>query len=281
MGGVVGTLITIYCYSGCQGTLVASALAFHPPPPQYSFEFDEKTQKYEFLLEGARVSTPVVANMITTSSKSKIPIICIRSPGAKTSILFSHGNATDLGAMFGFFVAMSKILGVNVIAYDYTGYGMSEQSPDWEGNVRTTEKQVYLDADAAYEWAKANVVSDTKTDLILYGQSVGSGPSCYLASDPERPVAGLILHSPIMSGLRVLTLNRLMGCFDIFPNVDRIVDVAAPVFIIHGEQDMEVDVAHGKALHKLVPDQYKRSPWWVPERGHNDIMINNDREYFR
>jgi hypothetical protein len=112
----------------------------------------------------------------------------------------------------------------------------------------------------------------------VYGQSVGSGPSCYLAS--SKPVAGvqsrclcpclqglrhcgvivlwfvdkrkcnidvnivtnnhtispvgLILHSPIMSGIRVLTASRLLSCWDIYPNIERIKSVQCPVFIIHG-----------------------------------------------
>jgi abhydrolase domain-containing protein 17 len=79
----------------------------------------------------------------------------------------------------------------------------------------------------------------------------------------------------------VLTLNRLMSCFDIFPNVDRIGKVSAPVFVMHGEQDMEVDVSHGKGLHDKVPTEFQTPPWWVRERGHNDIIMNNDREFFK
>ena len=41
--------------------------------------------------------------------------------------------------------------------------------------------------------------------------------------------------------------------------------------IIHGRLDEEVDVAHGVAMHKAVPNHLKRDPWWVPDRGHNDI----------
>ena len=41
--------------------------------------------------------------------------------------------------------------------------------------------------------------------------------------------------------------------------------------IIHGRLDEEVDVSHGVGMHKAVPSQYQREPWWVPNRGHNDI----------
>ena len=38
-----------------------------------------------------------------------------------------------------------------------------------------------------------------------------------------------------MSGLRVLTDSRLLCCFDIFPNIDRIKGINVPLFVIHGE----------------------------------------------
>ena len=62
-----------------------------------------------------------------------------------------------------------------------------------------------------------------------------------------------------------------LACLDIYPNIDRIKKVKCPVMIIHGRLDEEVDVAHGVAMHQAVPDDLKREPWWVPDRGHNDI----------
>ena len=40
-----------------------------------------------------------------------------------------------------------------------------------------------------------------------YGRSIGSGPSCYIASHPCFKVAGLVLHSPIASGIRILKFD--------------------------------------------------------------------------
>ena len=41
--------------------------------------------------------------------------------------------------------------------------------------------------------------------------------------------------------------------------------------IIHGRLDEEVDISHGVTMHQAVPNDCKRDPWWVPDRGHNDI----------
>lgn len=58
---------------------------------------------------------------------------------------------------------------------------------------------------------------------------------------------------------------------DIYENIDRIGKVNCPVMVIHGKLDQEVDFHHGLQLHKAVPEDLQREPWWVPDRGHNDI----------
>ena len=121
-----------------------------------------------------------------------------------------------------------------------------------------------------YEWVVNNLAKHER-NVILYGQSVGSGPSCYLASR-RADVGGLVLHSPFTSGMRVLTPSRALACLDIFPNIDRIRRVRCPVFIIHGVEDADVPCEHGRALQMAVPDDCRREPWWVPDKGHNDIV---------
>ncbi len=53
-------------------------------------------------------------------------------------------------------------------------------------------------------------------NIILYGQSIGTVPTVDLASRYE--CAAVILHSPLMSGLRVAFPDtRKTYCFDAFP----------------------------------------------------------------
>mmetsp|Transcript_19575 Transcript_19575/g.44538 ORF Transcript_19575/g.44538 Transcript_19575/m.44538 type:complete len:210 (-) Transcript_19575:82-711(-) len=142
------------------------------------------------------------------------------------------------------------------------------------------ENNTYSDIEVIYE----HVTKTMKThpdNVLLYGQSVGSGPSCYLAA--KKPVGGLILHSAFMSGMRVLTPSRILGCLDIFPNITRIKKVNCPVFIIHGMLDEEVDMHHGVSLYNAVKEDCRREPWWVPDRGHNDITEGSAKmnEYLR
>jgi hypothetical protein len=52
-------------------------------------------------------------------------------------------------------------------------------------------------------------------DLILYGQSVGSGPTLHLASRLQK-LRGVVLHSAILSGIRVLCPVKMTFWFDIY-----------------------------------------------------------------
>jgi fermentation-respiration switch protein FrsA (DUF1100 family) len=219
---------------------------FHPPKPFYEFIFDDITGKYNVIFSEVLTDVPfdrLEVALIKTKTGGNVPIFYLKSPGATETIIYSHGNASDCGAMFLIYVMMASVLHVNIVAYDYTGYGASKLF-----NVKPTEQQTYFDIDIVYQWCIDNkIVENPSRQLILYGQSLGSGPSCYLAV--QKPIAGLILHSPILSGLRVITSSRTLACFDIFPNLNRISHVKAPVFIIHGQDDKEVAFHHGFELY--------------------------------
>lgn len=77
-----------------------------------------------------------------------------------------------------------------------------------------TEYNTYADIDAVYKCLKEQYgVKDEQ--LILYGQSVGSGPTIDLASRIPN-LRGVVLHSPILSGIRVLYPAKRTYWFDIY-----------------------------------------------------------------
>jgi Esterase/lipase len=118
--------------------------------------------------------------------------------GSQITLLYSHANAEDLGIMFGWLKCLARRLNVNILAYDYTGYGESSGEP--------SEDACYADIEAAYDY----LVNDRNLDprqILLYGRSVGSGPATYLASKLSIegvPVGGLILECPFKSVYRVV-----------------------------------------------------------------------------
>ncbi|ETO09045.1 hypothetical protein RFI_28343 [Reticulomyxa filosa] len=63
---------------------------------------------------------------------------------AHYTILFSHGNAADIGLMRNHLLEMRKQIRVNIFAYEYTGYGRS--------TGKCSEKNTYADVEAAYHY---------------------------------------------------------------------------------------------------------------------------------
>ncbi|XWS30746.1 hypothetical protein CRYUN_Cryun23aG0015500 [Craigia yunnanensis] len=240
---------------------IAAKFAFFPPnPPSY--------RVVEHELCGGRLYIPEVPRRddvdvlkLRTRRGNDIVAVHIKHPKASATLLYSHGNAADLGQMFELFVELCNRLRVNLMGYDYSGYGQSTGKP--------TECNTYADIDAAYKCLKEQYgVKDEQ--LILYGQSVGSGPTVDLASRLSN-LRGVVLHSPILSGMRVLYPVKRTYWFDIYKNIDKIGAVNCQVLVIHGTADEVVDCSHGKHLWEL--SKHKYDPLWVNGGGHCNLEL--------
>ncbi|KAG8072750.1 hypothetical protein GUJ93_ZPchr0006g40683 [Zizania palustris] len=200
---------------------VAARLAFFPPEPA----------TYELVAEdgggmrmtGVSADGAVEVRALPTKGGTRVVAAFWRHPSARLTLLYSHGNAADLGQMLGLFLELRAHLRVNIMSYDYSGYGASTGKP--------SEYNTYCDIEAVYECLKKEYGIEPE-DLILYGQSVGSGPTLHLASRLEK-LRGVVLHSAILSGIRVLYPVKVTLWFDIFKNIDKIKQVDCPVLVIH------------------------------------------------
>lgn len=97
-------------------------------------------------------------------------------------------------------------------------------------------------------------------NIILYGQSIGTVPTVDLATRYE--VGAVILHSPLMSGMRVAFPNtKRTWFFDVFPSIDKVSKVQSPVLVIHGTDDEVIDFSHGISIYEKCPKAVE--PLWV------------------
>ncbi|CAN4081658.1 unnamed protein product [Withania somnifera] len=196
-----------------------------------------------------------------TKKGTEIMAMYVRNPAAKLTVLYSHGNAADLGQMYDLFTELSLHLRVNLMGYDYSGYGQSTGKP--------SEQNTYADIEAAYKCLE-ETYGVKEEHVILYGQSVGSGPTLNLALRLSR-LRAVVLHSGILSGVRVLHPVKRTYWFDIYKNIDKIPLVECPVLIIHGTADDVVDFSHGKQLFDLCKQKY--DPLWVEGGNHCDLEL--------
>ncbi|CDI76912.1 MGC131027 protein, related [Eimeria acervulina] len=144
--------------------------------------------------------------------------------------------------MFGLHYRMCFRCQANILAYDYSGYGWSDGE--------ATENAVYADIRKVVYFAVHSLHVPLHR-IILYGHSVGSGPSCDIAAKGKmKDLGGIILHSSIASGLRLFINNiEKAPWFDAFQNAEKLKKVRdVPLLLIHGRLDRQVPFAHSLKL---------------------------------
>ncbi|KAG7253504.1 hypothetical protein CRUP_035795 [Coryphaenoides rupestris] len=160
----LGELCWLFCCPPCPGR-IAAKLAFLPPEPTYSLHTEpgaaaaasadpsadpEPAVSSLHLTERAdwqysqRELDAVEVSTTRSSRGNRVCCMFVRcAPGSRYTLLFSHGNAVDLGQMCSFYIGLGSRINCNVFSYDYSGYGVSGGRP--------SEKNLYADIEAAWQ----------------------------------------------------------------------------------------------------------------------------------
>jgi pimeloyl-ACP methyl ester carboxylesterase len=264
---------------------IVSRIAFCPQIPSYNFVFEDnkwqirlnksasdycqaflrhkRWDKYKHLLNEIDVFYS------NTGRGNRIACLFIRAKKvSKYTILYSHSNACDLGIMSGILWYLRNKLKCNVLAYDYSGFGLSNGKP--------SENNIYSDIESAFH-SLVTRYGISPQSVILYGESMGSAATIDLSL--RYRVAGVVLHSSFSSGLRALfnLEMRKTWFFDPFPNIEKVGKIESPVLIIHGTKDKMVNITQAYALYNRC--KFAVSPLWIKGAGHN--YIRSYRQYYR
>jgi fermentation-respiration switch protein FrsA (DUF1100 family) len=163
---------------------------------------------------------------------------------AQAAVIYFHGNGGNL-SYCDWVGSELAARGLDVLVFDYRGYGRSEGEP-------VGERELYADADAAYDFlTKERGVAPRK--IVLYGQSLGTAAAIDVAS--RRECGALVVESGLSSAsdmagaimpwlprfVRGLTKNKL-------DSVGKISRVGCPVLVAHGERDQLIPAAQGQKL---------------------------------
>ncbi|THU47113.1 hypothetical protein C4D60_Mb09t12100 [Musa balbisiana] len=141
---------------------VAARFAFFPPEPATYEVFRERGGDGRLCLTGLSPEKNVEVHLVETRAGNRVVATFWRHPRARFTVLYSHGNAADLGQMLDLFLELRAHLRVNIMSYDYSGYGASTGKP--------SEFNTYYDIEAVYDCLKKEY-GIRQEDLILYGQS--------------------------------------------------------------------------------------------------------------
>ena len=234
------------------GNWIAKAV-FQPPPATYG-------------------GHAIKLNWRRTKNKREIPCTFIDN-NSEYTILFSHGNAEDIGMVVTLLRGWSEKVQVNLLVYDYVGYGVAKRDRVTGEDLIPSEQGCYDAVETCFDFLRNDLKKDTNK-IILWGRSLGSGPTCWLGKKCAKeniPLCGIILQSAFQSIFRVAFDFRLSLPGDLFPNIDRIPFVDVPVMVIHGTKDEIVPFFNGERLFFAVPPKLRYEPKWVANGNHNNI----------
>jgi len=189
------------------------------------------------------------------------------SMDTKPWVVLFHGNAGSVGAR-GFKARVFLDAGYGVMLAEYRGYGGNPGTPSEAGLMH--------DARAALAYLAGQGVSGQ--DLVLYGESLGTGVAVAMAAEAAElghPVAALVLEAPYTTIPDVaaahypfLPVRLLMK--DHYDSLSRIALVNAPVFVTHGSEDWTVPQSLGRKLFGAAVQP--KDALWVDGDAHNDLF---------
>ena len=175
----------------------------------------------------------------------------IRAPAADTAgrwLLICHGNAGNLSdAGRPEHYAGLRALGLNLLAFDYRGYGESGGSP--------SEAGLYQDAEAAYEYLR-NTLGVPAERIVLDGALI----SVIARAQEVYP------YVPV----RWVARSR-------FASIEKIGRVEIPKLFLHARRDDVVPIAHGRRLYDAAPSP---KTFVALAGGHGDAFEADSAVYF-
>lgn len=189
------------------------------------------------------------------------------APHASKVILLSHGNGGNITSYLDL-VELLLRSGASVFVYDYQGYGKSTGHSTLSGICR--------DGVSAYDYL-VNQRGIAQDEIIAYGQSLGTGVACFVAS--QRKCAGIILQSGYASLARLG--DDMCPLFSLYPDClrfnQRLDNLAClqkphpPLLLLHGMKDSLIPCSHSEDLYKysLEPKAFACLPHADHDHGWN------------
>ncbi len=220
-------------------------------------------------------ATPAVIGMdyeeltFSTTDGEQLHAWFIPHSQARATLLFAHGNAGNISHRLDSIQVFHE-LGLNVLIFDYRGYGQSTGKPGENGT--------YRDADAAWAYLTETRGIDPGK-IILFGRSLGAAVIADLAT--RTVPAGVILESAFLSVPDMAATIypwlpvRWLASYR-YDNGDKVTRITQPLLIIHSRGDEIIPFEQGERLFRRASEPKQ----FLELRGrHNDGFYVSRDEY--
>ncbi|MDR1486249.1 MAG: alpha/beta hydrolase [Planctomycetaceae bacterium] len=262
---LLGIVLFVICFVGCQADFVARQLLFHPTKyPKGNWEILDDAKYVSMEVNFRNEKDQLLVGRYFSYQK------IVENDTARGSVLYCHGNAINISHMTDFALRLSRDLRCNVLIFDYAGYGKSSGEPTATG--------ILGDGRAARDWLAAFDGIDRER-VIVYGQSLGGSVAVDIAAiDGAR---GLIVESSFTSigdmGRKLLPLlpaNYLLR--ERLASIDKIGNVNCPVFISHGKADNVIPFTQGQRLFNAAKEP---KTFFIPQLGNDYHSAPHSKEH--
>ena len=160
------------------------------------------------------------------------------------TLIFFHGNAGSLENRI-HKLNHFRDMNINFLIIAWRGFSGNNGNPSEQG--------LYEDGKSAIDWLIKKGVSEK--NLILYGESLGTGVATHLAQN--KNFAGVILETPFTSMIDAakkfypyIPVKLLLK--DKFENYKKIKNINSPILIMHGEADQLVPFSMGEKIYEIA-----------------------------
>ena len=242
--------------TACSTITIGEDEVFYPKPSVTPATFD---------LEGVTLED----RFLDVSDSVTVNTWHLSQEAPRATVLFFGGNGFYLVQSRAYIRSLTRPR-VNVLLWDYRGYGRSEGDPGVEA-LRDDALAVY---DHLVEERGVN-----RQHLILWGHSLGSFLATHVAA--ERPVGGVVLENPATDAEDwvqhlIPWYVRLFLGVEVDPvlqkenNVRRVSALTVPLLVVAGTEDNVTDPEMARTLYEAAGSEHKRLVE-VEGGGHNGL----------
>ena len=160
------------------------------------------------------------------------------------TLVYFHGNAGSLENRI-HKLNHFQDMNINFLIIAWRGFNGNKGKP--------SERGLYEDGKSAIDWLIKKGVDEK--NLILYGESLGTGVATHLAQN--KNYAGVILETPFTSMIDAaknfypyIPINLLLK--DKFENFKKVKNINIPILVMHGEIDQIVPFSMGKKIYEIA-----------------------------